>query len=84
MIFSVMLTNAFQGGDNGIPIRYRFVGKLFNLIRLQVKSMVNTEVLDEFLSADDMAKEAPTETKMPKAVYKPPVHIMTIMLSQSE
>ena len=68
MMFSVMLTDAFQDGDNGIPIRYRFVGKLFNLRRLQAKSKVQTEVLDEFLFADDMAKGAPTEEKMQKAV----------------
>ena len=24
MMFSAMLTDAFQDGDNGIPIRYRF------------------------------------------------------------
>ena len=30
MMFSVMLQDAFQDGDNGIPIRYRFDGKLFN------------------------------------------------------
>ena len=38
MMFSAMLTDAFQEGDNGIPIRYRFDGKLFNLRRLQAKS----------------------------------------------
>ena len=37
-MFSAMLTDAFQDGDNGIPIRYRFDGKLFNLRRLQAKS----------------------------------------------
>ena len=40
MMFSAMLTAAFQDGDNGIPIRYRFDGKLFNLRRLQAKSKV--------------------------------------------
>ena len=64
MMFSAMLTDAFQDGDNGIPIRYRFDGKFFNLRRLQAKSKVQTEVLDEFLFADDMAKGAPTEEKM--------------------
>ena len=49
-----------------MPIRYRFDGKLFNLRRLQAKSKVQTEVLDEFLFADDMAKGAPTEKKMQK------------------
>ena len=37
MMFSAMLTAAFQDDDNGIPIRYRFDGKLFNLRRLQKK-----------------------------------------------
>ena len=68
MMFSAMLTDAFQHGDSGIPIRYRFDGKLFNLRRLQAKSKVQTEVLDEFLIADDMAKGAPTEEKMQKGV----------------
>ena len=64
MMFSAMLTDAFQDGDNGIPIRCHFDGKLFNLRRLQAKSKVQTQVLDEFLFADDMAKGAPTEEKM--------------------
>ena len=64
MMFSAMLTAAFQDGDNSIPIRYSFDGKLFNLGRLQAKSKVKTEVLDGFLFADDMAKGAPTEEKM--------------------
>ena len=63
MKFSAMFTNTFQDGDNGIPIRYRFDGKLFNLRRLQAKSKVQTEVLDEVLFADDMAKGAHTEEK---------------------
>ena len=47
MMFSVMLTDAFLDDDNGIPIRYRFDGKLFSLRRLQAKYKVQTEVLDE-------------------------------------
>ena len=68
MMFSAMLTAAFQDGDNGINIRYHFNWKLFNLRRLQAKSKVQTEVLDEFLFAEDMAKGAPTEEKMQKGV----------------
>ena len=58
----------FQDDDNGIPIRYRFDGKLFNLRRLQAKSKMQTKVLDEFLFANDMAKGAPTEVKMQTGV----------------
>ena len=68
MMFSAMLTAAFQDGENGIPIRYRFDGKFFNLRRLHAKFKMQTEVLDEFLFADDMAKGAPTEEKMQKGV----------------
>ena len=35
---------------------------------MQAKSKVQTEVLDELLFADDMAKGAPTEEKMQKGV----------------
>ena len=66
MMFSAMLINAFKDGDNGIPIKYHFNGKLFNLRRLQAKSKVQKEVLDEFHFAVDMAKGAPTEEKMQK------------------
>ena len=64
MMFSAMLTDAFQDSDNGIPIRYRFDGILLNLRRLQTRSKVQTEVLDEFRFGDDMAKCAPTAEKM--------------------
>ena len=68
MMFSAILTNIFQNGDRCIPIRYCFDRKLFNLTRLQAKSKVQTEVLDEFLFADDMAKGAPTEEKCKQGV----------------
>ena len=70
MMFSATITAALQDGSNSIPIRYRFDGKLFNLRRLQAKSKVQTEVLDEFLLADDMARGAPTEEKMQKGAYQ--------------
>ena len=68
MMFSAMLTDAFQNGDNGIPIRNRFDRKLLNVRRLQAIYKVQTEVLDEFLFADDVSKGAPTEEKMQKGV----------------
>ena len=57
MIFSAMLTDAFQWYPDG---------KFFNLRRLQGKSKVKTEVLDEFLFADDMANKTPTEENAQK------------------
>ena len=57
MLFFAMLTDVFQDGHNGIPIRYRFHGKLFKLKRLQANSKLQTEVLlDQFLFAHDMTK----------------------------
>ena len=68
MMFSAMLTDAFQDVDAGFPmIRYRFDGKLLNLRRLQAKSKVQTDVVDKLLYADDLAENAKSEeTSSPK------------------
>ena len=58
MMFSAMLTDAFQDCDAGFQIRYRFDGKLTNIRRLQAKSKVQTDVLDQLLYAADMPKNA--------------------------
>ena len=88
MMFSAMLTDAFQDGDNGIPIRHRFDGKVFNLRRLQAKPKVQTEVLDEFLFADDMANGAQTKEKMQKDVdqvsYSCDSYDLTISIKKTE
>ena len=68
MMFSAMLTDAFQDVDAGFPIRYRFDGKLLNLRRLQAKSKVQTDVVDKLLYADDQAENAKSEEKMQGAV----------------
>ena len=68
MMFSAMLTDAFQYVDAGFPIRYRFDGKLLNLFRLQAKSKVQTDVVDKLLYADDLAENAKSEEKMQGAV----------------
>ena len=47
MMFSAMLTDAFQDVDAGFPIRYCFDGRLLNLRRLQAKSKVQTDVVDK-------------------------------------
>ena len=54
--------------DDGFPIRYRFHGNLFNLRRLHAKSNVQTDVLDELLYTDDMAKNASTKKRMQEAL----------------
>ena len=68
MIFSAMLTDAFQNVDAGFPIRYSFDGKLLNLRMLQGKSKVQTDVVDKLLYADDLAENAKSEEKMQGAV----------------
>ena len=68
MMFSAVLTDAFQDVDARFPIRYRFDGKLLNLRRLQTKSKVQTDVVDKLLYADDLAENAKSEEKMQGAV----------------
>ena len=81
VMFSAMLTDAFQDGDNGIPIRHCFDGHFSTQEGCKFK--VQTEVLDEFLFADDMAKGAPTDEKNAKKVWiKYPIYV-TAMISHS-
>ena len=63
MMFSAMLTDAFQDVDAVFRIRYHFDGKLLNLRRLQAKSKVQTDVVDKLLDADDVAGNAKSEEK---------------------
>ena len=64
IMFSAMLTDAFQAVDAGFPIRYRFDDKLLSLRRLQAKSKVQTDVVDKLLYADDLAENAKSEGKI--------------------
>ena len=68
MMFSAMLMDAFQDSDTGFQIKYRFDGNIFNLRRLQAKTKVQTDVLDELLYADDMDKNVSSEAKMQRAM----------------
>ena len=61
----------FQNCDAGFPIMYRFDGKLFNLRRLQAKTMVQLYVFDKLLNAD-MAENTKTETNMQEAKNRIP------------
>ena len=68
MTFSAILMDAFYDSDTGFPIRYRFGGNIFNLRRLQAKTKVLTDVLEELLYANDMDKNASSEAKMQRAM----------------
>ena len=61
MMFSAMLTDAFQDVGTGFPTWYRFDGKLLNLRRLQAKSKVQTDVVDKLLYAVDLAENAKSD-----------------------
>ena len=68
-----MLFDAFSGLDIGIDILYRTDGSVFNLRRLQAKTKVKTDIIDEFLFADNCALNATTKTNMQNSVVKFPV-----------
>ena len=55
IFFSVLLSHAFDSSDDGIFIRTRSDGKLFNLARLRAKTKVRSVLLREMLFADDAA-----------------------------
>jgi len=64
MMFSAMLTDAFNQDDPGVSIRYRTVGKIFNLRRLNTVTKVNTTTIRDLLFADDCALNVDSESNM--------------------
>lgn len=68
LMFSAMLTDAFKDADVGIGINYRTDGSVFNLRRLQAKTKVSTDTINDFLFADDCALNATTEADMQHSV----------------
>ena len=82
IMFSAILMDAFQDSDTGFPIRYCFDGNIFNLGRLQAKTKVQTDELDELLYAYDMDKNASSEAKCKEPWVKSHSHVIT-MISQS-
>ena len=48
-----MFVDVFQDSETGFPIKCRFDGNIFNRRRLQAKTKVQTDVLDELLYAGD-------------------------------
>ncbi|CAJ0940211.1 unnamed protein product [Ranitomeya imitator] len=64
MLFSAMLSDAFNNCEDGIQVRYRTDGKLFNPKRLKAVTKVHETVIRELLFADDCALNASTEQQM--------------------
>ncbi|XP_071508585.1 uncharacterized protein [Diadema antillarum] len=65
MTFSAMLSDVFKDCEpDGINIRYRSDGKLFNLRRLKVITKVKETVIRDFSFADDCALNANGEDEM--------------------
>ena len=62
--------DAFQDSDTGCLIRYSFDGNILNHRRLQTKTKVQTDVLDERLYADDMDKNASSEAKIQRGTSR--------------
>ena len=70
MMFSAMLAEAFRDNSDGIPIRFRTDGKLFNLRRLHAKSKVKMDCVRDLLFADDCALNASYEPEMQQSMDK--------------
>ena len=69
-MFSVMLTDAFRDTDVGIGINYCTDGSVFNLRRLQVKTKVISDTVNDFLFANDCTLNAASEADMQHSIDK--------------
>ena len=57
-MFFAMMFDAFSGLNNEIDIRCSTDGSVFNLRRLQAKINVKTDIINEFLFADNWPRNA--------------------------
>ena len=76
MMFSAMLMDTFQDSDTGFPIRFHFDGNILNHRRLQAKTKVQTDVLDELLYAADIGKNSNSEAKCKESWIKSHSHVI--------
>ena len=65
-----MLLDAFSGLDNEIDIQYCTDSSVFNFRRLQANAKVKTDIVNEFLFANDCALNATTQANMQNRVDK--------------
>ena len=63
-----MLTAAFSDDEVGLGIRYRTDGSVLNLRRLEAKTKVSNDIINDFLFADDCALNADTKNGMQHSV----------------
>ena len=70
VMFSAMVFDASSGSDIGIDFRYRTDSSVFNFRRLQAKTKVKTDIVNEFLFADDCALNATTKVNIQNSVDK--------------
>ena len=68
MMFSAMLTDAFEDANVGVGIRYRTDGSIFNLRGLQAKTKTSSSVINDLLFADDCALNANSRDEMQRSV----------------
>ncbi|XP_076469457.1 uncharacterized protein LOC143299851 [Babylonia areolata] len=68
LMFSALLTDAFRDADVGIGIGYHTDGSLLNLRRLQAKTKVRTDTINDFLFAGDCALNTASEADMQHSV----------------
>ena len=70
IVFSIMLREAKDDLPDGIYIRFRSDGSLFNLRRLLARTKTIEELITEMLFADDCAFLAPTEEEVQPIVNR--------------
>ena len=70
IMFSAMLTDAFRDTDVGIGINYRTDGSVFNLRRLEAKTKVTSDTINNFLFADNCTLNATSEADMQHSIDK--------------
>ena len=68
MVFAAMLHDASQDNDDGIQLKYRTDGGVFNLRRLKANTNVNIATLRELLFADECALNSNTGVEMQQCV----------------
>ena len=73
-LFSIMLYamlfDPFSAFDYGINVRYRTDSSIFNLRRLQAKTKVKIDIVNEFLFADDCPLNATTKINTQNSIDK--------------